>query len=1276
MATTAFIFAGVEFVTNNHAAILNTADALRDYHPMQQFLAQSAIATALTAPARLSGSQIINFWRTGKYDNGGEDGSPSIVFSYEGEEYFVTPATVRTAFNLPELDTAYITNGDANLRTMMTDLGYSESLDKLGQLKRPGLRREWSFFFDCITRAFQKKSTNWDAIPMDMLQIGYSLIYSTNFDFGRLVLRNIGERMHENRQVIYFSRFCQLLFNATVGEVDFDVDDEIKPFRLHKRVFKDLISKDEKYPIQRPLLIPAQVRARMDMPPVHQQPQPQQPQPPVSPTISKQPRTSASKSKKAAKSDAAPSTAKRTRTSVATHVLKSNSEVPTNTDEPVNSEAHLNSDAPNSEIPENTEAATLPKQKRRRLVAAYDYDDLEPAHAVHSEPTPTTASVPAQASPQKPARFKRRAQKPARAKVPITEITDFTVEEDQTPSTPVAEHSQALMVLPIQAVPLTSPTASTSSSEVDEEIKCDEPVTTEAGANISDPHTPLSDHGPSTPIPNSPMKIPEGAIVHDTAPENYRSDVVDETDRVAMEALQSLAQTGEEPIKSQSEAQGKSAQDTVEKVADPIPETDKANSDADTDVDDSSDADKDENDGVPLTQQKWESTSQYTARLQTLTTDSEPLPRDLQVDPPNEVWDKLWLSHQHSLEPAKAEDFLSMAENKISNSDVMSSLKGTILYLKTFHPAHAQTSKSIDSLRTEVANIKETTDLEKKRTMLPLKENVQKLVTANESLDKRMTMIESNQEKMSKQLEAIQSSLSLITSILIPDEDDVKKGERVAQIKCKSTTQTLKRKKKDDDDDADDFTKHKRFQAGTGGRVPNSDSQKQSKQSTKSAPTHNFTSGSKQRPVIGSDKPMTDEELARLIFEQENPEANLDLELIAAEEAELKKEHIEAINSGKIQKPAKSTTKPKEKGILIKESTVADQSLPVKKVYSEDEYTSKGKSKVDEHLEKGWEKKKSTTSDKDQVVKEKKLEAAISDKAHVAEPQKERLTSDIAQVNKDAKKDTTSDKAQAVFKPTTTPLAGFAKPTLMTEISFEKGSIQPISYRKAGRDKGGLGSKYEKFDQSIGSRPDDPLSLCAPKTGVLQDKMDKLDSVQLVKNDRGDNILIYFMSDGTVFRVLEADLYAKHWEELRYVSYIFQVKNKSGHHISNLLKDQIRRKMGITGNKNAGPFIPKYLNHKGQLVEMKKNSAKIVTIAGIRTLAFNEESDKAYNIRLDRDLKKNKIYDLRAAIYQTGVSDPELREIKRQMITVLEEAERELLRGYLQTANGVYAAKE
>ncbi|KAL1818273.1 hypothetical protein ACET3Z_013142 [Daucus carota] len=798
--------------------------------------------------------------------------------------------------------------------------------------------------------------------------------------------------MHENRQVIYFSRFCQLLFNATVGEVDFDADDEIKPFRLHKRVFKDLISKDEKYSIQRPLLIPAPVRARMDLPPVQQpQPQQQQPQPPVSPTATRQPRSSTPKTKRATKSDAAPST-KKTRTSVATQVLKTKSDVPTNSEPvPTNSDPvpTINSDTVSKTL--NTEAASPPKQKRRRLVAAYDYEDLEAPPATNSDPT--------QASPKsKTVRFKARANKPKRAKVQITEITDFTLEEEQAPSTSLTDLSQALMVHPLQAVPLSTATASSTSSEVDEEIICKEPVTSEAGTTFSDPHTPISDHGPSTPIPHSPLKFPEGAIIHDTAPENYKSDaVIEDFDKVVLEALQSLSTADEEPSKSKE----KVVPDAVKDAVDPA---------SDDDEDDESSDDENE-DEVPMSlqQQKWESTGQYNARLQTLKPNSEPLPRDLQVDPPNEVWDKLWLSHQHSLEPAKAEEFLSMAENKITNSDVMSSLKATVLYLKTFHTAHAQTSKSVDGLRTEVANFKETQNMDKKRHLLPLKEDMKKLVSANQSLEQRMSNIESTQEAMSKQLEAIQSSLSLITSVLIPDEDDVKKGERVANVKCKTTSQILKRKKNDDDDDVDDFTKNKRFQAATGGRVSNSDSQKQSKQSSKSAPvpTHNVTSGSKQRPVVGSDKPMTDEEYARLLFEQENPEAKLDLELIAAEEAELKKEYEQAITSGKIQKPAKSTTRPKEKGILIKETTVADQSLPIKKVYSEDEYTSKGKSIVDDSLEKGWTQKKPTTSDKDQVVKGKKSEAAISDKAHIAESQEEKLTSDTAQVNKEAKKDTT-----------------------------------------------------------------------------------------------------------------------------------------------------------------------------------------------------------------------------------------------------------------------------
>ncbi|XP_063950230.1 uncharacterized protein LOC135152914 [Daucus carota subsp. sativus] len=135
---------------------------------------------------------------------------------------------------------------------------------------------------------------------------------------------------------------------------------------------------------------------------------------------------------------------------------------------------------------------------------------------------------------------------------------------------------------------------SSTSSEVDEEIICKEQATAEAETTVSDSQIPVSDHGPSTPIPHSPMKIPEDAIVHDTAPENYKSDVVvEEPDKVAVEALQSLAKAGEEPSKSKVDAQEKFVQDPVEKVANPA-------SDNDED-DDSSDDDNDENDDeVPL----------------------------------------------------------------------------------------------------------------------------------------------------------------------------------------------------------------------------------------------------------------------------------------------------------------------------------------------------------------------------------------------------------------------------------------------------------------------------------------------------------------------------------------------------------------------------------------------------------------------------------------------------------------------------------------------------
>ncbi|KAK1365494.1 hypothetical protein POM88_041055 [Heracleum sosnowskyi] len=264
MASTAFVSSGLEFVPNNYVAPLINENTPEAFHLMQNFLAQSSIGRALVEPQKLSVSQIKSFSETGVYDDGGDSGTPSIVFEFQETEYVITPGTVRAAMGFDDYTAYTIAVGDAELVRMMREIGYGGSLTKIGQLKRPFLRKKWSFFFDCITRTFGKKCTNWDAIPTYSLQIGYSLIYGTHFDFGRLVLINMGEKMTENRGVVYFTRFCQLLFSACVSGVDILDEDVIPCFKLHKRIFSDLVNKDVKKGNVGDLLLPALVQQFLD----------------------------------------------------------------------------------------------------------------------------------------------------------------------------------------------------------------------------------------------------------------------------------------------------------------------------------------------------------------------------------------------------------------------------------------------------------------------------------------------------------------------------------------------------------------------------------------------------------------------------------------------------------------------------------------------------------------------------------------------------------------------------------------------------------------------------------------------------------------------------------------------------------------------------------------------------------------------------------------------------------------------------------------------------
>ena len=189
MSTKAFEFDGAKFVTNNYAAVLTNDEAPSEFHLIQDYLAHSEFMYALTQPEVISPAQVLTLWRSARYNDGGEHGSPSLTCIYEEQEYIITPETVRKALHLPEHSKYHSAVSTQTLKDMMQFFGYSGSTDKMGELKRPCLCKEWSFYYDCITRAFGNKCSNFDAIPLFSQQIGYSLIHNLNFDIAPSILR-------------------------------------------------------------------------------------------------------------------------------------------------------------------------------------------------------------------------------------------------------------------------------------------------------------------------------------------------------------------------------------------------------------------------------------------------------------------------------------------------------------------------------------------------------------------------------------------------------------------------------------------------------------------------------------------------------------------------------------------------------------------------------------------------------------------------------------------------------------------------------------------------------------------------------------------------------------------------------------------------------------------------------------------------------------------------------------------------------------------------------
>ncbi|KAL8134537.1 hypothetical protein AgCh_009526 [Apium graveolens] len=1144
MAPKDLIIDGAKFVPNNYAAILDHAEAPSELHFVQDLLAHSEVGYALTQPELFSSQQVLRFWRTGVFDDGGNRGTPSIIFQMGDSSFVVTPGTVRRALHLPE-DCTFSVPEDSALRELMAELGYEKSLTKLGQLKRANIRREWSFFFDCITKAFGNKCSNFDAIPILSQHIGYAIIHQTHFDFATGIIGFIGDRMTEDRDIVYFARFCQFIYTYCTDEPHLvstqphllrSVYSDVQPPPTTQNPSTSVPTSHSTQPTLRTYLKSYLFTS--------QTAQPSSSAPTVKPTSSKPKRTKT-----------VPQTPQKRRRITLRDESDSEEQIPSS--EPVVVEAEKATSQKDSEIG----GSRLLKRLRRMIV------------------------------PETPKESKStRKYKKQRAQRPVSDDEEEAAKKGD---------QESLISQDKEFAPVTSSPSTPSQEAVSDKA--------------NSPSVSLVDPGISVEIDIQNLVVP--AILFLEAPTANNPSTTPVTDAVQTPELSttpSLHQDADDQILGghqdmavdQNLVSDQQLEDTEASIATHTvvlsEDTDSLSSDA-ANVGDTGEAattvDADEagpsGHTPPPTLPKFEQVKEFVIR-------DAPVPWS--ETPAGQEWTKEWNSVSCVPNALHLAEHLTKADEMLNSDDFKTQLRVTALSTKHLQGLHSNTHAELHKIQENFIKQEQVWKIDKKKFFQPTIDRIAYIEKTQEKQQAQIDQILTNQASQQSQLTEIQTSVELLISLLLPA--DAKKGEKVIKSKCK-TNKTLQGK----DDGKDD-------QGNSG--MGSGHSQGRRFTSRQASHRTSFDTGKRISSAAGkrisSDELLDlDEEMSRQLFLQENP--GMDFESLKEEEARLKSEKV----TSKSEASGKKLL-PKLKGIVIKERTHTEATLA--RSQPQIDPRSKGKEKVGEPI-----------------------------KAYVP-PEEEEITDgkdDLALTSRKVLK-TTSDMAQVVQSQEITTASGF--------------EARVVTGKEA-RDKTRLGSADER---RVHNTTNDPTSLSEPGIGATPERLNQLESVQMVYHTYlKEYIMLYFMTDGRVYHIRQNAIPLKYFEELEHVLFLLQVDDRITETTANYLKEQIQRQKRLYSIKSDSRYVPKYRDHNGDIVDMKPNTAQIRTYLGIKGLEFNLESDKAYVIRLDQELRKAKINDLRAAIFQTGEDTAELKGVKRRMIDELRYAEKCLLKNYLRT---------
>ncbi|KAL1832032.1 hypothetical protein ACET3Z_001683 [Daucus carota] len=346
-----------------------------------------------------------------------------------------------------------------------------------------------------------------------------------------------------------------------------------------------------------------------------------------------------------------------------------------------------------------TESTAQTKQKRRRLVAQYSYDDVEPLGSEAADVLETL----------EPSRKKK-----ARVVGPITDLTISDDEFNQAIFEPVLERCTQSVAEEdlVDVEDVTNQVSSSSDTSAvfrivprptEEDltraiIPWTAPIDIRPIAAIPIEEVPNSDgtnsddagsipHEDTTRLILTPLKIPDAAVVFETdgAAAEKAEETVPVVSHTELLDLEEAGEAVEQPMKEKTPVQAHSGN---------------SNSESSTNCAASNDSLKIRLEGQTVDEFVRQADLERRAEFATID---------------EEHWHSLWKDYEDSFSDEKAALHLETAEKEIKSAELLSHLKASVIFMKSVKKSQKQTESEVSKLRDEMRTRENTLFHEKKK---------------------------------------------------------------------------------------------------------------------------------------------------------------------------------------------------------------------------------------------------------------------------------------------------------------------------------------------------------------------------------------------------------------------------------------------------------------------------------------------------------------------------------------------------------------------------------